>query len=573
MFRREAHAAWLVRALTLGLLAVTLPLTTRGLYGPPGALVNVRWQPSVDAAERQRIERGLLLVDGLEVSPSTWRYNLTAPFENHIRAIVEHPAVADTHRIDRTRYTLDPEAIRTARRHGLITVGGNVAVGIVDGLATILALLAGLSVLVRRPMKVSRIDANRRDILPPHQRVILDHGTQTSVNRGFFTSILISRLVVSGLVCWALAGTAYAVLRLTFGDRPVRIHVQWAPTVGDAARLQLERRYRLAGFEPREDRTFGYALTDRSYDNIRNLVLDPAVGDTHEIDRIAFRVESSAPRLPYGTPNPGMPVGLEVLSVLGFLGGLTSISLGLLERAVPGAVNKAIAQLMAVAKTLKTKSRNNFAVLWSVLIIVSALFALMIYELPHVYPAVQSENWWEFLTPETWSRSSIKELGLWENVTAVSFFVSGVILIATSVVRPVGASNSMCVPFLFGVVYLVVAAEEISFGQHFLGFTAPEAVRSLNNQGETNFHNVFSDDINYYAVFLVFYGYIGVFPIIATYNQIVRTLTLHLNIPKPPIAFAKIMIPVFIVFSADLFIGRENAACSVLGRFVSSCLL
>ena len=41
---------------------------------------------------------------------------------------------------------------------------------------------------------------------------------------------------------------------------------------------------------------------------------------------------------------------------------------------------------MAVAKKLKTKSRNKSAVLWSVLIIVSSLFALMIYELPHVYP-------------------------------------------------------------------------------------------------------------------------------------------------------------------------------------------
>ena len=45
---------------------------------------------------------------------------------------------------------------------------------------------------------------------------------------------------------------------------------------------------------------------------------------------------------------------------------------------------------MAVAKKLKTKSKNKFAVLWSVLIIVSSLFALMIYELPHVYPTVQS---------------------------------------------------------------------------------------------------------------------------------------------------------------------------------------
>ena len=71
---------WLSRAVTLGLLAITLPLAARGLYGPPGGLVHVRWQPSVDAAERQRLETGWQLVDGHEVSPSTWRYDLTAPF-------------------------------------------------------------------------------------------------------------------------------------------------------------------------------------------------------------------------------------------------------------------------------------------------------------------------------------------------------------------------------------------------------------------------------------------------------------------------------------------------------------
>ena len=367
--------------------------------------------------------------------------------------------------------------------------------------------------------------------------------------------------MVTGLLCWALAGTAYAVLRLTFGERPVGIHVRWAPTVDDATRLQLEQRWRLARAESREDRTFGYALTDRSRDNIRSLVLDPAVEDTHEIDRTVFRVGDTAPRLPYVTPSPGIPVGLEFLSVLGFLGGLASVGLGLLERAAPGAVKKAITQLMAVAKKLKTKSRNKFAVLWSVLIIVASSFALMIYELPHVYPTVQSEHWWVFLTPETWDQSSVvKELGLWENVTAVSFFVSGVILVARSVPRLFGANSSMWVPFLFGVVCLVVTAEEISFGQHFLGFTTPESVRSLNSQEETNVHNFFSNDINYYAVFLVFYGYIGVFSIIATYSQIVRALTLHLNIPTPPIAFARIMIPVFIVYSADLFIGREQGS-------------
>ena len=149
--------SWLSRALTLGVLAITLPLGARGLYGPPGALVNIRWQPSVDAAERQRLETEWQLVDGHEVSPSTWSYELTAPSEGRLRAIVEHPAIADTHHIDRHRYTLAPDAPRTtARRHGLITAGGAVAVNLVDRLALLLAMLAGLCVLVRHPVQALR---------------------------------------------------------------------------------------------------------------------------------------------------------------------------------------------------------------------------------------------------------------------------------------------------------------------------------------------------------------------------------------------------------------------------------
>ena len=142
-------ASWLIRALTLGLLAIILPLAARGLYGAPGAAVNIRWQSSVDAVERQRLETEWQLVDGQEVSPSTWRYDLTAPSEGRLRAIVGHPAVADTHDIDRQRFTIAPEARRTARRHGLITVGGAVAVGLVDRLALLLGAFAGFFVLRR----------------------------------------------------------------------------------------------------------------------------------------------------------------------------------------------------------------------------------------------------------------------------------------------------------------------------------------------------------------------------------------------------------------------------------------
>ena len=158
------------------------------------------------------------------------------------------------------------------------------------------------------------------------------------MNRKHLTSGLTSRLVVTGLVCWTVAGTAYAILRQTFGARPVSVDVRWDATVDDAARFQMEQRFGLARPEPNGDRTFSYALTDRSRENIRNLVADPAVEDTHQIDRPEFQVEASARVLPYVTPSPRVPVGLEILSVLGFLGGLVSTGLALHQRAAPTVV-------------------------------------------------------------------------------------------------------------------------------------------------------------------------------------------------------------------------------------------
>jgi hypothetical protein len=146
------------------------------------------------------------------------------------------------------------------------------------------------------------------------------------------------RLVLTGLLCWALAGTAYAALWLTFGDRPVYVHVRWAPSVDDTARQRLERHYSLALAEPKEDRTFGYALLDRSHENIRNLVLDSEIEDTHQIHRTAFRVGYFAQRLPYVTSAPTVPAGLELLTLLSFVIGLVAFGFALLGIAAPALV-------------------------------------------------------------------------------------------------------------------------------------------------------------------------------------------------------------------------------------------
>jgi len=139
----------------------------------------------------------------------------------------------------------------------------------------------------------------------------------------------------AGLLCLVIAGAAYGTLRVTFGPRPVSVHVRWAPAVDDTIRQRLEERYSLLQGERREERTWAYTLVDPSRDNVRALVSDVAIEDTQNIDRTAFRVNNSAPREPYPTSHAWIPVRLGGLSVLCLLIGLISISLGLIERAAP----------------------------------------------------------------------------------------------------------------------------------------------------------------------------------------------------------------------------------------------
>ena len=40
------------------------------------------------------------------------------------------------------------------------------------------------------------------------------------------------RFFAAGLVCLAIAAAAYGALRVTFGPRPVEVHIRWAPGVG-----------------------------------------------------------------------------------------------------------------------------------------------------------------------------------------------------------------------------------------------------------------------------------------------------------------------------------------------------
>lgn len=121
-------------------------------------------------------------------------------------------------------------------------------------------------------------------------------------------------LLVWSVILWALAGAAYGTLRLTHGQRPAYVNVRWAATVDAGTREQLELAHQLTRGELREGRTWGYFLTDVSTASIRRLVESPAVEDTHQIHRTAFRIWRTATRGPYLTSRPAW-----IASVLEFL--------------------------------------------------------------------------------------------------------------------------------------------------------------------------------------------------------------------------------------------------------------
>ena len=102
----------------------------------------------------------------------------------------------------------------------------------------------------------------------------------------------VSRLAVA---CLVLLIVAIATRTFVSPTAAPRVHVRWAPAVSDEGRTAAERRFGLVGGAQSDGRTWAYDLVDTSPANVRALVDDPAVEDTHDIDRSAGTVAPTAP--------------------------------------------------------------------------------------------------------------------------------------------------------------------------------------------------------------------------------------------------------------------------------------
>jgi len=136
-------------------------------------------------------------------------------------------------------------------------------------------------------------------------------------------------LLVGGAALLILAGILHVAIRMTFGERAAYVHVRWAPTVDEATRTAIERDRGLVPVEFREERTWGYFLTHLSTDNIRQIVRNPAVEDTHHIDRARFRIQGSAERGEYVNGGPAWVARLlEFFRRVSLLGGAAAVLVG-----------------------------------------------------------------------------------------------------------------------------------------------------------------------------------------------------------------------------------------------------
>ena len=79
---------------------------------PPPPRINVRWVAGQDADRRRGLEQRFGLDAGNEEAPATWSYALADASRENIIALVQHPDVEDTHRINRVEMTLAADAFR-----------------------------------------------------------------------------------------------------------------------------------------------------------------------------------------------------------------------------------------------------------------------------------------------------------------------------------------------------------------------------------------------------------------------------------------------------------------------------
>jgi hypothetical protein len=98
------HRRLLVGGVLLLLLGGVLFATLRIVWGERAVYVNVRWRSDVTEGTRRAVADALGLHEVEDRGNRTWGYFLDDPSTENVRRLVRHPAIEDTHHIDRLAF-------------------------------------------------------------------------------------------------------------------------------------------------------------------------------------------------------------------------------------------------------------------------------------------------------------------------------------------------------------------------------------------------------------------------------------------------------------------------------------
>ncbi len=153
-----------------------------------------------------------------------------------------------------------------------------------------------------------------------------------------------------------------------------------------------------------------------------------------------------------------------------------------------------------------------------------------------------------------WYDNLTLESGVWETLTAITLAGAGIFFVVTACKSSdrIRSMPAKWPSLLLGILMLVGAGEEVSWGQHWLGFAVPESVKSINIQEELNLHNINTHLANHMMVFF-FLFYIGILPVMSRLLSQIRYVFERVNIPLCPGAFAPFAFIGVLMGDHDLF--------------------
>ncbi len=157
-----------------------------------------------------------------------------------------------------------------------------------------------------------------------------------------------------------------------------------------------------------------------------------------------------------------------------------------------------------------------------------------------------------------------EDLGV-ESLQALLYFASGSIQLWLVFRRADGGTYGRHLHFFLFILFLVIAMEEISWGQRLFNWETPPFLSDLNLQGETNIHNIHGSVFNWVVTLFVF-AFCYLVPISRIMSSRARWFMEEIGLPVVGIE----LVPVFMI--ADIFrpldLGNLDAQLTVLASLV-----